>query len=263
MLKKFFLNTKNPKGTGGSIMLWFMNWGHGKMAKWGLQYLNIRDNERILDIGCGGGANISRMLKKASGLKLFGIDYSELSVEKSIKEISDLQGVQRTLMLPLWGRAVFSRRYPEILDDKEAISIVNALDYDFSEIEKAFGEYGGLLYIIRGRKIDDTVKHFILKHPNATGNEVPLFDQFFNTVIFTVTFLMALLSINLSGCGFRWFSLVWSALFLLLNIAHLAEAIFVEKFDLSQVCLLSFVLVVNVLLIVTLWKSLKKLSVDD
>jgi hypothetical protein len=94
--------------------------------------------------------------------------------------------------------------------------------------------------------------------PDATGNEVPLFDQIFNTVIFTVTFLMALLSINLSGRGFRWFSLVWSALFLLLNIAHLAEAIFVEKFDISQVCLLSFVLVVNVLLIVTLWKNLKQ-----
>jgi O-methyltransferase involved in polyketide biosynthesis len=40
-----------------------------------------------------------------------------------IKEISGLQGVPRTLMLPLWGRAVFSRRYPEILDDKEAIGI--------------------------------------------------------------------------------------------------------------------------------------------
>jgi hypothetical protein len=98
-----------------------------------------------------------------------------------------------------------------------------------------------------------------LRLPDATG-EVPLGTQIFNTVIFTVTFLMALLSITLSGRGFRWFSLVWSALFLLLNIAHLGEAIFVEAFDLSQVCLLSFVLVVNVLLIVALWKSLKPAS---
>jgi hypothetical protein len=97
-----------------------------------------------------------------------------------------------------------------------------------------------------------------IRLPDATDNAVPLFDQVFNTVIFTVTFLIALLSINLSGCGFRRFSLVWSALFLLLNLAHLAEAIFVEAFDLSQACLLSFVLVVNVLLIVTLWKSLKQ-----
>jgi O-methyltransferase involved in polyketide biosynthesis len=84
------------------------------------------------------------------------------------KEISVLQGVQRTLMLPLWGRATFSKLYPEILTDNEAVNIVNSLNYDFSEIEKAFGEYGGLSYIIRGRKIDDTIKHFVLEYPNAT-----------------------------------------------------------------------------------------------
>ncbi|MDR1683612.1 MAG: hypothetical protein LBS25_09575 [Candidatus Symbiothrix sp.] len=99
-----------------------------------------------------------------------------------------------------------------------------------------------------------------IRLPDTTGSEVPLFDQVFNTVIFTLTFLIALLSVNLSGRGFRWFSLVWSVLFLLLNLAHLAEAAFVEKFDLSQVCLLSFVLVVNGMLIVTLWKSLRPAS---
>jgi hypothetical protein len=96
-----------------------------------------------------------------------------------------------------------------------------------------------------------------IRLPEATG-EISLGVQAFNTVIFTVTFLMALLSIQLSGKGFRWLSLVWSALFLLLNLFHWAATVFVEAFDLSQVCLLSFVPVVNVLLTVTLWKSLKK-----
>jgi O-methyltransferase involved in polyketide biosynthesis len=84
------------------------------------------------------------------------------------KKIQNFQGTQRTLILPLWGRAVFSRLYPEILDDKEAANIVNSLDYDFSEIEKTLGEFGGLSYIVRGRKIDDAIKHFLLEHPNAT-----------------------------------------------------------------------------------------------
>jgi SAM-dependent methyltransferase len=85
MLKDFYLNLRKPKGLGGSIILWSMNCIHSIMAKQGLQYLNIKDNDSILDIGCGGGVNIARMLKKASNVKLFGIDYSELSVEKSIK----------------------------------------------------------------------------------------------------------------------------------------------------------------------------------
>jgi ubiquinone/menaquinone biosynthesis C-methylase UbiE len=85
MLKKFFLNTRKPEGKGGAVMLWFMNWGHGKMAKWGLQYLTVKDNDHILDVGCGGGANIVRMLKMASGVRVFGIDYSSLSVAKAIR----------------------------------------------------------------------------------------------------------------------------------------------------------------------------------
>jgi hypothetical protein len=94
-----------------------------------------------------------------------------------------------------------------------------------------------------------------------SAGEVSLGVQAFNTAIFTLTFLMALLSVHLSGKGFRWFSFVWSALFLLLNIFHLAATVFVEKFDLSQACLLTFVLAVNVLLTGTLWRNLKTPSV--
>jgi hypothetical protein len=93
--------------------------------------------------------------------------------------------------------------------------------------------------------------------PDAAG-EVPLGTQAFNTVIFTVTFLMALLSVNLSGKGFRRLSFAWSALLLLLNIFHLGATVFVEAFDLSQACLLTFVLAVNVLLTGVLRKSLRQ-----
>jgi hypothetical protein len=91
----------------------------------------------------------------------------------------------------------------------------------------------------------------------VTVSEVPVSDQVFNTIIYTVTFLLSLLSMNLSGKVFHWISFVWSALFLLLNLVHLGMALFVEAFDLSQACLLSFVIAVNVLLILTLWKELK------
>jgi hypothetical protein len=96
-----------------------------------------------------------------------------------------------------------------------------------------------------------------IRLPDAAG-EVSLGTQAFNTVIFTLTFLMALLSVNLSGRGFRWFSLAWSSLFLLLNLFHLGATVFVEAFDLSQACLLTLVLAVNVLLTATLWKGLRK-----
>ena len=84
MLKKFILNARKPKGMGGSIMLWTMNFGHAHLAKWGLTYLDIKPNNCILDVGCGGGANIKRLLQITSG-DVCGLDYSALCVEKSIK----------------------------------------------------------------------------------------------------------------------------------------------------------------------------------
>jgi O-methyltransferase involved in polyketide biosynthesis len=72
------------------------------------------------------------------------------------------------MMLPLWGRAEYSRLNPDILDDKEAIEIVRNCAYDFSAVSRVFGEYGGLCYIYRARKIDDAIRAYIKKHPRAT-----------------------------------------------------------------------------------------------
>lgn len=83
MLKKFFENTRRPEGLGGRIMLAMMNSGHAPLATWGLQFLPIRPADHILDIGCGGGANMAVMLQQAPARKVCGIDYSALSVEKS------------------------------------------------------------------------------------------------------------------------------------------------------------------------------------
>ncbi len=80
----------------------------------------------------------------------------------------NLQSVQATMLIPLWGRATASEKNPEILYDKEAIELIAGCDFDFSEIAKTFGEYGGISYIVRARKVDDTVRAFIEKHPRAT-----------------------------------------------------------------------------------------------
>lgn len=78
------------------------------------------------------------------------------------------QTVQSTMLLPLWGRATASEKNPGILYDKEAIEIINNCDYDFSGVAKTFGEFGGLCYVVRARKTEDTIRKFIGRHPRAT-----------------------------------------------------------------------------------------------
>ena len=80
----FFENTRKPVGLGGRIMVSMMNLGHAPVATWGLKFLHLSPDTKVLDCGCGGGANIKRLLKNCPQGIVEGIDYSEISVVLSL-----------------------------------------------------------------------------------------------------------------------------------------------------------------------------------
>lgn len=78
--------TKNfgkPEGTIGRIILNSMNSGHTLISKWGLSQYQWKEDTKALDIGCGGGMNVKRMLEFSPRGRVAGIDISEESVRKS------------------------------------------------------------------------------------------------------------------------------------------------------------------------------------
>ncbi len=86
ILSKFFSNTRKPEGFFGKMMVWGMNGGsHAAMASWGLDKIAVPKEGKILDIGCGGGANVRRLLSESGGAHVTGVDYSPVSVSKSSK----------------------------------------------------------------------------------------------------------------------------------------------------------------------------------
>ena len=78
------INARNPQEKLDNKLIDKMNVNHEGLAKWSLSHLDISKDNVILDIGCGGGVNVKRFLKMTEN-KVYGIDYSELAVEKSIK----------------------------------------------------------------------------------------------------------------------------------------------------------------------------------
>ena len=90
LLKKFFTNCAHPKGRMGRAMLKFMNLTHAPLTNWGLSLVDIQDSWTMLDIGCGGGATLKRLLKRSRGAQVYGIDISEESVAKAIKVNADV-----------------------------------------------------------------------------------------------------------------------------------------------------------------------------
>ena len=51
----FLENTRKPVGLGGKLMVSLMNLGHSPVAWWGLRFLNVAPDAKVLDCGCGGG----------------------------------------------------------------------------------------------------------------------------------------------------------------------------------------------------------------
>ena len=81
----FLENTRKPEGQGGKVMVALMNLCHTPMADWGLRFLHTDADGKVLDCGCGGGANIKRLLKRCPQGVVKGIDYSPVSVAKAQK----------------------------------------------------------------------------------------------------------------------------------------------------------------------------------
>ncbi len=86
-------------------------------------------------------------------------------MEQKIKVKTD--SIEETLLLPLWGRAYETQReHPRLIDEK-AVEIIQAIDYDFSDIEKTQGssQHG---WVARSLHTDKMARAFIEKHPEAT-----------------------------------------------------------------------------------------------
>ncbi|MBP3791631.1 MAG: class I SAM-dependent methyltransferase [Methanobrevibacter sp.] len=128
----FFDNMRKPKGKLGNLQLKSMNKEHTPVSLWGLKHLDIKPDDVILDVGCGGGININRMSKKAK--KVYGVDYSiesvKLSREVNMQEIYD-------------GKVeVVKGDVQDLPFDDESFDIVTAFEtvYFWPNIEKCFGE---------------------------------------------------------------------------------------------------------------------------
>ena len=79
-LNKVLQNTSCPQGFWGRMILRGMNCFHASLANRGMKQVEWQPNWNVLDIGCGGGANLKRLLNLCPKGNIYGIDLSEESV---------------------------------------------------------------------------------------------------------------------------------------------------------------------------------------
>ena len=173
----FFDNMRKPQGKLGNFQLKSMNKEHTPLSLWGLTHLNIKPEDIILDVGCGGGINIKRMAENAK--KVYGIDYSIESVKLS-KEVNE-KFIKE-------GKVEIQEGNVKSLPfEDNTFDIVTAFEtvYFWPDIEKCFGEVkrvlkpGGIFLIGMETNGSDNFimkfwKHFI-DMEMYTDNEIKAF----------------------------------------------------------------------------------------
>jgi len=83
-------NYAKPTGNEGNKLLDSMDINHSPRALWSLNLMPIEEEDMIVDIGCGSGLNVKRLHEKSPKSKTIGLDYSSISVKKSIETNKEL-----------------------------------------------------------------------------------------------------------------------------------------------------------------------------
>ena len=82
-------------------------------------------------------------------------------------QATDLGSVQKTLLLPLWGRAVETRKPNPMLLDEAAVRIIGDVGYDFSTIAARMSFVTQLAWVARCLHADRTLRALLSEHPEA------------------------------------------------------------------------------------------------
>jgi O-methyltransferase involved in polyketide biosynthesis len=76
--------------------------------------------------------------------------------------MSEYEGVEDTLFIPLTGRVIVSKRFPEYFFDQKALEMENLIKN--KRIEKKSSEYAMLANVTRSYNLDQMAQSFIDTH---------------------------------------------------------------------------------------------------
>ena len=155
-LKTMFTNCACPKGFLGRCMLRFMNFGHAPLTNWGLDHVEFSDGMVMLDIGCGGGATLKRLLKRSPEGMVYGIDISEESVVKAKNVNKQLLNKQVFVRQGSADSLPWEDQKFDVVTAVETVYFWPNLPQCFQEVKRVLkpgGQFAIMLEVIEGDSI--------------------------------------------------------------------------------------------------------------
>ena len=160
IFKDFFSQCARPEGFLGRLMLRFMNFGHAPLTNWGLGLVSFGNGMTMLDIGCGGGATLKRLLKKSPGGKVYGIDISAESVAKAKSVNQKLLGSRVFVEQGSADSLPWDNRTFDVVTAVETVYFWPDLPKCFQEVKRVLkpgGQFAIMLEVIEGDSVWTTV----------------------------------------------------------------------------------------------------------
>ncbi len=140
-----FDNLKKPEGFWGRIILHEMNKRHSSLSEWGMSHVEWQEEWNILDIGCGGGANLAEFLRRCPQGKAYGIDISPESVlfaqKKNKKHLSNRCFIEQGTV----DRLPYTDHLFDVVTAFETVYFWNDLPHAFNEVSRVLKQNGYFL----------------------------------------------------------------------------------------------------------------------
>lgn len=147
MKNKLFANFGKPSGIIGKLVLRGMNISHSAISRWGLSFLTLSVADKVLDIGCGGGANIARLLRLCPNGYVAGIDHSEESVALSSKRNKNAIGTRCDIVCADVSDMPFDDNTFDAVTAFETVYFWEELSKCFSEVNRVLKKDGVFMIV--------------------------------------------------------------------------------------------------------------------
>ena len=144
-------NAGHPKGFWGRKTMRDMNRGHDELTDWGLSFLPVGGEDKILDIGCGGGRTVKK-LARATADTVWGVDISAAAIAEAFR-VNGREVKNDHVMLCKAGVSAlpFDEAYFDTVTAVETVYFWPDPEEDFKEIFRVMKPGGHLMILTEAR----------------------------------------------------------------------------------------------------------------
>lgn len=139
MLRKIAMQFKKPTGLTGMIISFVMTKMNRSTYETVIKNLEIRSNDKILEIGYGPGIGINLISKRYETCDVFGIDFSELMFKRATER--NKQFIDNNRVHLLFGDFIETEISTNGFDKIFCINVV----YFWDDLQKPFKKVSSLL----------------------------------------------------------------------------------------------------------------------